>query len=64
MVNALFAGTLTDTFTGAIGEPSMEFFRSATPRMLARLSACGPSVDPRLAYLANIRLEPEGGDRE
>lgn len=62
-IRRLFAGTLSPGFTGG-DEPDFDLLRSATPTMLARLKACGPAADPRLAYLASIPLEGSGGDVE
>jgi hypothetical protein len=62
-IRRLFAGTLSPTFTGG-DEPDFDLLRSAAPTMLARLKACGPAADPRLAYLSAIRLDGPGGDVE
>lgn len=62
-IRRLFDGTLPPSFTGG-DEPDFDFLRGAAPTMLARLKACGPAADPRLAYLASIPLEGPDGDVE
>ena len=52
----MFEGTLPNTVTGASNEPTFDLLRAAAPQMLARLKACGPAADPRLAYLVDIPL--------
>ncbi len=64
LINGLFAGTLPDSFTGSADEVTLDLARAAAPTMLARLKACGPDADPRLAYLKNVRLDMSGGDLE
>jgi len=64
MLAALFDGTMKRTFSGAPDEPSFDFLRAASPEMLARLKACGPAADPRLAYLVDIPLKSFAGDVE
>ena len=59
----LFAGTLPPSFQGG-DEPNFDFLRGAAPEMLARLKACGPAADRRLAYLEDVPLEVSGGDVE
>lgn len=62
-IRRLFAGTLSPTFTGG-DEPDFDLLRAAAPTMLARLKACGPAADARLAYLKDIALESPPGDVE
>lgn len=60
LITRLFSNTLPDQFDGGSVQ-SMDFLRDVTPVMLARLKKCGPAADPRLAYLADVRLEPTAG---
>lgn len=59
----LFDGSLPRTFQGG-DDTDFDFLRGAAPTMLARLKACGPAVDPRLAYLVDVPLKGVPGDAE
>lgn len=62
-LDQLFKGTLPRTFQGG-DDTDFDFLRGAAPVMLARLKACGPTTDKRLAYLTDIPLSSPAGNSE